>query len=111
MDNLQNKFIKEFLNKKNILRHAIYTSSDCAVFSINGVVIRLKDVTEVGTGYCLLYMLVYAYTDGRQTEQIKVYHDHEFYAKLKRLYENYLFEFRDQREIKYMDLINKIRKD
>ena len=88
-----------------------YTHSNCAVFSINGVVIRLQDVTEVGTGYCLLYMLVYAYADGRQTEQIQVYHDNEFYAKLKRLHENYLFKFIEQREIKYLDLINKIRKD
>lgn len=111
MDNLQRNFIKEFLNKNNILQHAIYTNSDCAVFSINGVIIRLKEVTEVGTGYCLLYMLVYAYIDGQQTEQIKVYHDNEFYAKLKRLHENYLFKFIDQREIKYLDLINKIRKD
>lgn len=111
MDNLQEKFIKEFLNKKNIFQHAIYTQSNCAVFNINGVVIRLQDVTEVGTGYCLLYMLVYAYADGRQTEQIKVYHDNEFYSKLQRLYENYLFKFIEQREIKYIDLINKIRKD
>lgn len=109
MDNLQKKFIKEFLNKKNILQYAIYTSSNCAVFNINGVVIRLKEVTEVGSGYCLCYMLVYAYTDGQQTEQIKVYNDNQFYDKLLRIYQNYLFKFIDKREIKYIDLINKIK--
>lgn len=109
MDNLQKKFIKEFLNKKNILQYTIYTSSNCAVFNINGVVIRLKEVTEVGSGYCLCYMLVYAYIDGQQTEQIKVYNDNQFYDKLLRIYQNYLFKFIDKREIKYIDLINKIK--
>ena len=109
MDNLQEKFIKEFLNKKNILQYAIYTSSNCAVFNINGVVIRLKEVTEVGSGYCLCYMLVYAYMDGQQTEEIKVYNENQFYDKLQRIYQNYLFKFIDKREIKYIDLINKIK--
>ena len=109
MDNLQETFINEFLNKKNILRYAVYTSSDCAIFNINGVVIRLKDVTEVGSGYCLVYMLVYAYVGNCQTEEIKVYNNNQFYDKLQRIYQNYLFKFIDKREIKYIDLINKIK--
>lgn len=109
MDNLQKEFIKAFLNKKNILQYAIYSNSDCAIFNINGVVIRLKEVTEAGSGYCLCYMLVYAYMDGQQTEQIKVYYDNQFYDKLLRIYQNYLFKFIDKREIKYIDLINKIK--
>ena len=109
MDNLQKEFIKEFLNKKNIFQYAIYTNSNLAVFNINGVVIRLKEVIECGTGYCLHYMLVYAYTDGQQTEEIKVYNENQFYDKLLRIYQNYLFKFIDKREIKYIDLINKIK--
>lgn len=109
MDNLQEKFIKEFLNKKNIFQYAIYTNSNFAVFCINGVIIRLKEVIECGSGYCLHYMLVYAYTDGKQTEEIKVYFENEFYKKLQRIYENYLFKFMDKRELKYIDLINKIK--
>lgn len=109
MDNLQKKFIKEFLNKKNIFQYAIYTNSNFAVFGINGVIIRLKEVIECGSGYCLHYMLVYAYTDGKQTEEIKVYFENEFYKKLQRIYENYLFKFMNKREQKYIDLINKIK--
>ena len=109
MDILQEKFIKEFLNKNNILQYAVYTSSNFAIFNINGVVIRLKEVIECGSGFCLNYMLVYAYMDGQQTEEIKVYSENQFYDKLQRIYQNYLFKFIDKREIKYIDLINKIK--
>lgn len=109
MDNLQNIFIKEFLNKKNILQYAVYTSSNFAIFNINGVVIRLKEVIECGSGYCLHYMLFYAYMGDCQTEEIKVYNDNQFYDKLQRIYQNYLFKFIDKRKIKYIDLINKIK--
>lgn len=109
MDELQKKFIKEFLNKKNILQYSIYTNSNFAVFNINGVIIRITEVSEVKAGICFPCMLVYAYIDDLRTEEIKIHFESEFFSKIQRLYENYLFRFMDKRKTKYYSLINKLR--